>query len=246
MFRFSILAALAAPLLLAGSLWAQDTTGEPSAIRRWPGAADEAGSSLIPIARAAEPAAAAQQRRPPQGGGDRGGGSAGGPRGGDRGDGGPRVAVPREGPAPRPRASGGRPGGGGYVRPVPVRPYYYYPRPVYPYGYGAFGLGYFYYDPYGWYPRGGIRYFDGYYGRGYGYDLGEVRLRVTPRNAQVFVDGYYAGTVDSYDGAFQGLKLESGPYHVELVAPGYETLSFDVRITPGNRITYRGDLKPMP
>jgi hypothetical protein len=29
--------------------------------------------------------------------------------------------------------------------------YYYYPRDHYPYGYGSYGLGYFYYDPYSWY-----------------------------------------------------------------------------------------------
>jgi hypothetical protein len=30
--------------------------------------------------------------------------------------------------------------------------FYYYPQYLYPYGYGAFGLGYFYYDPYAWAP----------------------------------------------------------------------------------------------
>ena len=71
---------------------------------------------------------------------------------------------------------------------------------------------------------------------------GELRLQVFPRNAQVFVDGYYAGIVDDYDGTFQGLKLEAGPYHIEVVAPGFEPLEFDVRILPGQKIEYRGDL----
>jgi hypothetical protein len=130
--------------------------------------------------------------------------------------------------------------------------YYYYPRRYYPYGYGAFGLGYFYYDPYTWYSDP-YRYPGGYYPyayyqrhSGWGFDIGEVRLRVTPRNAQVFVDGYYAGVVDDYDGAFQGLKLESGPYRIEIVAPGYEPLEFDIRIQPGQKITYRGDLRRLP
>ena len=52
------------------------------------------------------------------------------------------------------------------------------------------------------------------YGSGFGFDIGELRLQVTPRHAQVFVDGYYAGTVDDYDGTFQALKLEAGPYHI--------------------------------
>jgi hypothetical protein len=128
--------------------------------------------------------------------------------------------------------------------------YYYYPyysRQYHPYGYGAFGLGYFYYNPFTWGPR----YSSGYYYsrphyqyRSFGFDIGELQLRVDgPRNAQVYVDGYYAGVVDDFDGGFQALKLESGPHRIEIVAPGYETLAFDVRINPGQRITYRGDLR---
>jgi hypothetical protein len=141
--------------------------------------------------------------------------------------------------------------------------YYTYPRRYYPYGYGGFGLGYFYYDPYRWsagygsvYGLGGYYggpggYYGGYgygggYGGGYGYDVGELRLRVAPRHAEVYVDGYYAGVVDDFDGITQSLTLESGPYKIELVAPGYEPLEFNVRITPGNKVTYRGELRPRP
>ena len=136
-------------------------------------------------------------------------------------------------------------------------PRYYYPRRSYPYGYGAFGLGYFYYNPYGWsshsyygpgayrsdYHYGGRR-FRGY---GYGYPVGELRLRVNgPRDAHVLVDGYYAGIVDDFDGIVQSLRLEEGPYQIEIVAPGYETLAFDVRIMPGEKITYRGSMRRVP
>jgi hypothetical protein len=125
-------------------------------------------------------------------------------------------------------------------------PYYpYYSRRYAPYGYGAFGLGYFNYDPYVWPSHGWSAW--GYYGQqGYGYDIGELRLQVTPRQAEVFVDGYYAGVVDDYDGAFQALRLESGGYHIEIVAPGYDPLAFDVRISPGQKTTYRGDLQKRP
>jgi len=77
-------------------------------------------------------------------------------------------------------------------------------------------------------------------------DIGNLRLRVSPRDAQVFVDGYYAGLVDNYDGFFQALKLDSGTYRIEITAPGYETLTFGVLITPGQRIRYRGDLRRRP
>lgn len=132
--------------------------------------------------------------------------------------------------------------------------YYYYPRRWYPYGYGAFGgLGYFYYDPYTWYAYDPywsrpFAYSGGYYRHHYGsyYDTGELRLQVIPRHAEVYVDGYFAGHVDDFDGIFQGLRLEEGPYRIEIVAPGYEPLEFDIRILPGRKVTYRGELRPRP
>jgi PEGA domain len=178
----------------------------------------------------------------------------------------PRSPAPDPGPAPTPRAAAPAPadrgradrgrsdnvyrGGAVIVNPPPVYyNYYSYPRWSYPYGYGAFGLGYFYYDPYRWYP-GYYSGYSGYYGPGYyprtggfGFDIGELRLEVSPRHAQVFVDGYYTGTVDNYDGTFQALKLESGAYSIRIAAPGYEDLMFDVRITPGQKINYRGELR---
>jgi hypothetical protein len=119
---------------------------------------------------------------------------------------------------------------------------YYYPRYYYPYGYGAFGLGYFYYDPFYWGAAYGYPPYAPFRGYGYGYPTGELRLDVAPRNAEVYVDGYYAGRVDDFDGVFQSLDLEEGSYHIEIVEPGFAPLQFDVRIYPGRKITYRGDL----
>ena len=131
--------------------------------------------------------------------------------------------------------------------------YYYYPRRYYPYGYGTFGLGYFYYDPYRWYGYDHRYYSPYYYGSryyhyssGYDYYTGELRLQVHPRHAEVYVDGYFAGSVDDFDGIFQSLRLEEGAYRIEIVAPGYEPLEIDVRIQPGRKITYRGELRPRP
>ena len=174
----------------------------------------------------------------------------------------PAPNPPREAaPAPRVENHGGAvergrdDGRADRRRTVIVRPPnvygYYDPRRVYPYGYGAFGLGYFYYDPYRW---SGVDAYPGYgygggHGGGYGqrpystFDVGELRLDVSPRHAQVFVDGYYAGVVDDFDGAFQALKLTSGGYRIDISAPGYDTLTFDVRIAPGQDIRYRGTLR---
>ena len=125
------------------------------------------------------------------------------------------------------------------------------PRRIYPYAYGAFGLGYFYYDPYWspWGPRGGWGYpggyggYSGYYDGGRRDGLGTVRLDVKgPKEAQVLVDGYYAGELDDFDGAFQGLDLESGTYRIEVVAEGFESLTFDTRVIEGRKLTLHGAL----
>ncbi|MBI3048899.1 MAG: PEGA domain-containing protein [Acidobacteria bacterium] len=175
------------------------------------------------------------------------------------------TAVPRGGPPPPPSPPDGpraasrsrgrtvivRPPavyGYPYPRYVPYRPYP--PYPSYgrydPYGYGSFGLGFLYYDPYRWHPGAYASYAYGYGRRFSTFDIGELRLDVSPRHAQVFVDGYYAGIVDDFDGAFQAIRLAPGAYRIEIVAPGYETLGFDVRITPGQKIRYRGELYRRP
>jgi hypothetical protein len=72
---------------------------------------------------------------------------------------------------------------------------------------------------------------------------GSVRLDVQPAGMlQFYVDGYYVGTANDTNGE---LELEAGPHTIEIRAPGYETLSFDVRITAQRLITYRGALTPM-
>jgi len=68
-------------------------------------------------------------------------------------------------------------------------------------------------------------------------------LKIKPREAEVYVDGYFVGVVDNFDGMFQRLHLDSGAHRIEIRAPGYEILDFDVRITPEHTTTYTGELK---
>jgi hypothetical protein len=81
----------------------------------------------------------------------------------------------------------------------------------------------------------------GYYAIPSGLAYGSLRIVDAPRDAQVFVDGYYAGVVDDYDGVFQHLNLEVGSHHIEIEADGYPLIEFDVRIQPGQSITYRAN-----
>ena len=63
-----------------------------------------------------------------------------------------------------------------------------------------------------------------------------------PRDASVFVDGYFAGQVDDFDGVFQRLHLEPGPHRIEISADGYETLTFEIRAERDRTTTYSGTL----
>jgi hypothetical protein len=117
-------------------------------------------------------------------------------------------------------------------------PYYRYPYSYgYPYAYGYPYGSYAYGSSYGHYPYGG---YGGYgYGAGVGYGgevYGGVRIEDAPRDAQVYVDGYYAGIVDDFDGAFQRLELESGAHQIEIRAPGLPPMTFDVNIQPGRTL----------
>ncbi len=139
----------------------------------------------------------------------------------------------------RPNDSGHRPpqGGGGWYSSYPYYPYYGW----------AYGLGYYgFYDS--WWGWGSPYGFDnGYYGY-YGNEpsgSGGLRLKVEPTSAEVYVDGYYMGTVDDFDGTFQKMALEVGAHHIEIRAPGYQTIVFDVRIEFSDTVTYRGELQPL-
>lgn len=74
-------------------------------------------------------------------------------------------------------------------------------------------------------------------------DEGALRLKIKPRDAEVYVDGFYVGVVDDFDGMFQKLHIESGAHRIEVRAAGYEPLVFDVRITTDHATTYQGELK---
>ena len=83
------------------------------------------------------------------------------------------------------------------------------------------------------------------YGYGYRYRTYEpeasVRLEVKPKEAEVYVDGYYAGIVDDFDGTFQRLRVEPGEHELELWLDGYRTVRQKVYLTQDNtfRVKYQ-------
>jgi hypothetical protein len=104
---------------------------------------------------------------------------------------------------------------------------YYYGRNYYsnaydPFYYGAYGYSPFYYSgAYGYSP---------YYYRGRYRDSGSLRVIVDPPKTRVYVDNYYAGVGDDFDGIFQRLYLPPGRHAISLKLDGYRTHTFRVYV----------------
>ena len=61
-----------------------------------------------------------------------------------------------------------------------------------------------------------------------------VKLEVKPKEAEVYVDGYYAGIVDDFDGVFQRLRVPPGEHEITIYLDGYRTVHQKVYLTPDN------------
>ena len=141
----------------------------------------------------------------------------------------------------------------GYVQPRLYGSFFYLPGYSFNLGVG-FGFGHGY--GYGHYPYRYSGYAYSSYGAysPYGYlgythlpsladpYTGFLRLKVRPRDAQVYVDGYYVGIVDEFDGVFQRLRLEEGPHQIEISHPAYLPLELEVLIVTGEKVTFEGEL----
>ena len=103
--------------------------------------------------------------------------------------------------------------------------------------YGPWGPG-----PWGaWGPWGPYPLHTGYYYR----EGGTVRLQVKPVETEVYVDGYYAGVVDSYDGLFQRLSLPPGRHDIELRLEGYRSVQEQVYLAVGQSFRIRHMMEPL-
>jgi hypothetical protein len=75
--------------------------------------------------------------------------------------------------------------------------------------------------------------------------MGSVRVEVKPRNAEVFVDGYFAGTVDDFDGVFQRLHIEPGEHEIVIYLEGHRSFSQRFYLQPGKSFNIRHTMEPL-
>ena len=72
------------------------------------------------------------------------------------------------------------------------------------------------------YPYGGYRYGP----------ESDLRIDVTPKEASVYVDGYFAGTVDEFDGTFQRLHVLPGEHEIVIYLDGYRSIRERLYLSP--------------
>jgi hypothetical protein len=143
------------------------------------------------------------------------------------------MVAQRRGPGPPPQREPARPRDHG--------------RPYRPTARGSFVFigGYFYdpfFGPYPWWSRGAYPYT--YYPV---YDnRAVVRVIATPKDAAVYVDGFYAGTVHDFNDWFQGLPVPPGGHEIVLYLDGYRTVRDRLYVAPGSTVKLHRTMQPLP
>jgi len=122
------------------------------------------------------------------------------------------------------------------------RPYYY--RPIYrsfyrPLYFDPFFSPY-YYRPFYWYPYTAVGYGYGHFDGG-----GSLRVQVLPRDTEIYIDNYYAGTSDDFDGMFQRLHLEPGAHDITLYREGYRSVQQRIYIQATGTFRLRYNMMPL-
>ena len=72
-----------------------------------------------------------------------------------------------------------------------------------------------------------------------------ARIQVTPREAEVYVDGYRAGIVDDFDGFAQRLRVPPGEHVIELYLEGYKPVTQNILFTPGETFRIRYEMEKL-
>ncbi len=72
---------------------------------------------------------------------------------------------------------------------------------------------------------------------------GGLSFQIAPGNAGVYVDNVYVGIVSQFTATTQPMTLVAGRHHIEIQLDGYQSITFDVNIAPGQVIPYEGRMQ---
>jgi hypothetical protein len=172
------------------------------------------------------------------------------PRAGSEGS---EQARPRTGAQPQRAQPRGRTERRAEPRPAQPPPhvappdYYRFPR-RYAFPPVSLRLGFYYHPYFGFYygPYYGPFYpYPGPYSRSLPFTAGALRTRVTPVETEVYIDGYYAGVADDFDGIFQRLYVPAGNHEIELRLDGYESFEQKIYVARGDTLEIRHQMRPL-
>jgi archaellum component FlaG (FlaF/FlaG flagellin family) len=73
---------------------------------------------------------------------------------------------------------------------------------------------------------------------------GEVKLKVTPDRAAVFVDGNYAGYVHQFGGVKRAMLIAPGKHRIKIALPGYRDFETEITVRANQKVTVKTELVP--
>ena len=129
----------------------------------------------------------------------------------------------------------------------PVYSYHRVPR-VYPVPTVGLRFGFDYYPRYGMYygPNYGPFYpYPARYRGTRSYSRSAIRTKVKPVETEVYLNGYYAGVVDDFDGVFQRLHVAPGEHQLELRLEGHRSLTERIYVGPGDTFDLEHIMDPL-
>ena len=72
----------------------------------------------------------------------------------------------------------------------------------------------------------------------------QLKLKVIPDRAAVFVDDGFVGTVHEFSGVGRGMLVSPGKHRVKIALPGYQVFETEVNLLPKQKITIKTNLVP--
>ena len=110
---------------------------------------------------------------------------------------------------------------------------------------GYYGYDPFFWGSFGWYPYRWGYYPPPWYYSGPAVDGASLRLQVKPKDAQVYLDGFFAGIVDDFDGIFQRLHVQPGEHELVLYLKGYKSVKQSIRLQRGQDFKVQYAMVPL-
>jgi hypothetical protein len=70
-------------------------------------------------------------------------------------------------------------------------------------------------------------------------DAAELKITAFPIRAAVFIDEQFAGHVDEFNGAGEGVLLTPGQHHIRIALPGYQPFESTINLRPKQKMNIK-------